>query len=112
MTFVSTEVEVTDSSTVGDVLVNVVQCVRLDTSGKRDHALVCVRLRMPDDTLDETLGVAANRVEVDLSGRGVESHGVPCFDSYRIHEKGGRGSPPVTLVQLSPKMGTMLVLAC
>ena len=74
MTFVSTEVEVTDSSTVGDVLVNVIQCVSLDTSGERDHTLIFRRLGVPDHTLDETLATS-DRIEVDLGGRGVESHG-------------------------------------
>ena len=76
MTFVSIEVEVTDSSTVSNILIDVVHCVRLHTSGERDHTLIFRRLRVPDDTLDETLGVAANRVEVDLCGGGVESHGL------------------------------------
>ena len=75
MTFVSIEVEVTYCSTVGNILIDVVHCVRLHTSGERDHTLICIRLRMPDDTLDETLA-SANRIEVDLGGGSVESHGL------------------------------------
>ena len=55
MSFVSIEVEVAHSSTVGNVLVNIIHCIRLDTSGERDHTLIILCLRVPDDTLDETL---------------------------------------------------------
>ena len=76
MTFVSIEVEVTYCSTVGNILIDVVHCIRLHTSGERDHTLIILCLRVPDDTLDETLRVAADRIEVDLCGGGVESHGL------------------------------------
>ena len=74
MTFISIEVEVTNNSTVGNILIDIVHCIRLGTSGERDHTLIFRRLGVPDDTLDKTLA-SADRVEVDLSGRGVESHG-------------------------------------
>ena len=87
MTFVSIEVEVTYCSTVSNILIDVVHCVRLDTSGERDHTLIVLCLGVPDDTFDETLA-SANRIEVNLCGGGVESHGVPCFDSLNIHGLG------------------------
>ena len=76
MTLVSVEIEVAYNSTVGNILIDVIHCIRLHTSGERDHTLIILCLRVPDDTLDETLGVAANRVEVNLCGGGVESHGL------------------------------------
>ena len=75
MTFVSIEVEVTYCSTIGNILIDVVHCVRLHTSGERDHTLIILCLRVPDDTLDKTLA-SADRIEVDLCGGGVESHGL------------------------------------
>ena len=73
MTFVSIEVEVTHNSTVSNVLVNIIHCVRLNTSSERDHTLIIFCLGVPDDTLYETLA-SANRIEVYLGGRSVESH--------------------------------------
>ena len=81
MTFVSIEVEVTYCSTVSNILIDVVHCVRLDTSGERDHTLIVLCLGVPDNTFDETLGVAANRIEVDLCGGGVETHVLPLTTS-------------------------------
>ena len=80
MTFVSIEVEVTYCSTVCNILIDVIHCIRLDTSGERDHTLIIFCLRMPDDTLDETLA-SANRIEVDLCGGGVETHVLPLTTS-------------------------------
>ncbi len=74
MTFISIEVEVTYCSTVSNILIDVVQCVSLDTSGERDHTLIIFCLRMPDDTLNETLA-SANRIVIDLGGRSKELHG-------------------------------------
>ena len=68
------EVEVTNSSTVGDVTLNVIPHADTIAGGERSH--LALSTRMPDDTLDETLA-SADGVEVDLGGGGVESHG--CF---------------------------------
>ena len=91
MSFVSIKVEVAHSSTVGNVLVNIIHCVRLDTSGERDHTLIILCLRMPDDTLDKTLRVVANRVEVDLCGGGVETHVLPLTTSIEYIIQGAVG---------------------
>ena len=80
MTFVSIEVEVTYCSTVSNILIDVVHCVRLHTSGERDHTLIILCLRVPDDTLDETLATR-DRIEVDLCGGGVETHVLPLTTS-------------------------------
>jgi len=66
-------VEVSDLSTVGEILTDVIQCVRLNTSGERSHLREFLS-GVPDDTLDETLATS-DRVEVNLEGRGLELHG-------------------------------------
>jgi len=55
---------------------------------------------MPDDTLDETFA-SADRIEVDLGGRGVESHGVSCVDELIIVPKGAESGSEWTVVQPS-----------
>ena len=50
---------------------------------------------MPDDTLYKALA-SADRLEIDLSGRGVESHGVGCLCAYYKAEWGQRTSPLTT----------------
>ena len=90
MSFVSIEVEVTYCSTVGNILIDVVHCVRLHTSGERDHTLIILCLGMPDDTLDETLA-SANRIEVDLCGGGVETHVLPLTTSIEYIIQGTVG---------------------
>ena len=75
MTLVSVEIEVAYNSTVGNILIDVIHCIRLHTSGERDHTLIILCLGVPDDTLDKTLATA-DRIEVDLCGGGVESHGL------------------------------------
>ena len=76
MTLVSVEIEVAYNSTVGNILINVIHCIRLHTSGERDHTLIILCLGMPDNTLNETLA-SANRIEVNLCGGGVESQVLP-----------------------------------
>ena len=78
MTFVSIEVEVTDDSAVSNVLIDIIHCIRLHTSGERSHCLRTIFTGMPDDALDETLA-SADREEVNLSGGGEESHGLLCL---------------------------------
>ena len=68
------EVEVTNSSTVGDVTFNIIPHADTVTSGEGSQ--LSVTSFVPDNTLDETLA-SANRVEVDLCGGGVESHVLP-----------------------------------
>ena len=68
------EVEVTNSSTVGDVTLNVIPHADTIAGGERSH--FSLSTFVPDDTLDETLA-SADGIEVDLGGGGVESHG--CF---------------------------------
>ena len=45
---------------------------------------------MPDDTLDETLATA-DRIEVDLSGGGVETHVLPLTTSIEYTSQGKNG---------------------
>lgn len=73
ITFVFFEVEVRNSSTVGNQLIHVIDCVGLNNSAERSH--FSISTRMPDDTLDITLA-AADRKEINLGGRGLELHGV------------------------------------
>ena len=96
VTFVSVKVEVTYNSTVSNILIDVIHCIRLHTSGERDHTLIILCLRVPDDTLDETLRVAANRVEVNLCGGGVETHVLPLTTSIEYIIQGVCGQLVVT----------------
>ena len=67
-------VEISHLSTVGKIVTDVVENVRLDTGGERGHLLRDLFSGVPDHTLDETLATS-DRVEVNLGGRGLELHG-------------------------------------
>ena len=71
ITLVFVEVEVTDSSTIGDVSFYIILHADTVTSGEGSH--LSLTSFVPDDTLDVTL-TSANGIEVDLGGGGVESH--------------------------------------
>jgi len=73
-TSVCFSVEVSYSSTVSNILGDVIHCIRLNTGGERSHLREFFS-GMPDDTLNETL-TSADGKEVDLEGRGLELHGV------------------------------------
>ena len=73
ITAVCFQVKVQDFSTVGDILVDVINGVRLHTSGERSH--LSLLTLVPDDTLNETLA-AAHGKEVNGGGGGLELHGV------------------------------------
>ena len=91
------EVEVTNSSTVGDVTLNIIP--HADTIAGREGSHLALSTRMPDDTLDETLA-SADGVEVDLGSSGVESHG--CFaDELSIGWIRQRSRGTVPLVRVS-----------
>lgn len=66
-------VEVSHLSTVGDEVVDIIHHISLDNSGERGH--LTVSTRVPDHSLDESLGCGGAGVEVDLSGAGEELHG-------------------------------------
>ena len=66
--------EVRDSCTVGNVVVHRIHHFSLDNGGECGH--LSVRVGMPDHTLDKSLSRRSARIEVDLSGRGLELHGV------------------------------------
>ena len=71
ITSVFVEVDVSYSSTVGNILIDVIHCIRLNTGGERCH-LSHIAL-VPDDTLDETLA-SAHGEEINGGGRGLELH--------------------------------------
>jgi len=73
-TLVCFSVEVRDLSTVGEIVTDVVESVRLDTGGEGSHLLRDLFSGVPDHTLDETLATS-DREEVNLGGRGLELHG-------------------------------------
>ena len=82
-------VEVTDCSTIGDVAVHIIYHVNLGAGGERSH--LSLSTFVPDDTLDETLRVFANRIEVDLCGGGVETHVLPLTTSIEYIIQGAVG---------------------
>ena len=69
------KVEISYGGTVSDVVVNIIHHVRLGASGEGSHLLRDLLSRMPDHTLDVTLA-SANGEVINLSGRGLELHGV------------------------------------
>jgi hypothetical protein len=73
-TSVCFSVEVSYSSTVSNILGDVIHCIRLYAGGERSH--LSLLTLVPDDTLNETLRVGADGEEVDGSGGGLELHGV------------------------------------
>jgi len=60
-------------STVGDVLIDVINGIRLDAGGERSH--LSLLTLVPDNALDKTLA-AAHGIEVDGGSGGLETHGV------------------------------------
>mgnify|MGYP004048690629 FL=1 len=86
VTIVAVNVEISHLSTIGDQVVDRVDSISLDNSGERGH--LTLSTRMPDHTLDEPLSRGGAGVEINLSGRILELHGVPCFDSLNIHGLG------------------------
>ena len=68
------EVEICHLRTVGDQVVDRVDSISLDNSGERGH--LALSTRMPDHTLDKTLGRGGAGVEINLGGRVDELHGV------------------------------------
>ena len=98
-TSVCFQVKVQDLSTVGDVLVNVVQCVRLHAGGEGNH--LSFLTLVPDDALDETLA-AAHGVEVDGGGGGLELHwGCVPVDVLIIGQDVGRVGDSVPLQRVA-----------
>ena len=83
------EVEVTNSSTVGDVTFNIIPHADTVTSGEGSQ--LSVTSFVPDNTLDETLA-SANRIEVDLCGGSVETHVLPLTTSISYQHSVGSGS--------------------
>jgi len=67
------EVEISHLSTVGDQVTDRIESIGLDYSAEGSH--LALSTRMPDHTLDKTLATS-DRVEIDLSGRVLELHGV------------------------------------
>ena len=86
VTIVAVNVEISHLSTIGDQVVDRVDSISLDNSGERGH--LALSTRVPDHTLDEPLSRGGAGVEINLSGRILELHGVPCFDSLNIHGLG------------------------
>ena len=70
-TLVCFQVEVGYSGTICKILIDVIHCIKLHTSGERSH--LSLFTLVPDDTLYETL-TGADGIEVDLSGRGLKLH--------------------------------------
>ena len=66
-------VEIRNFSAVGEIVADVVESIGLNNSAKGSH--LAFSTRMPDHTLDETLATSS-REEINLSGRGLELHGV------------------------------------
>jgi len=91
------QVEVNNLCTVGNILTNVVESVRLNTGGERSHLREFFS-GVPDDTLNETL-TSADGEEVDLKGRGLELHWVSCVDELSIGQNGAFRATPVPLAQ-------------
>ena len=71
---VAVDVEICHLSAVGDQVVHRVDSIGLDNSGERGH--LTLSTRVPDHTLDEPLSRGGAGVEVNLSGRVLELHGV------------------------------------
>jgi len=80
-TVVCFQVKVQDFSTVGDVLVDVIQSIRLNTGGERSH--LSFLTLVPDNTLNKTL-TSANGEEVNGGGGGLELHGVVSLSMYLL----------------------------
>ena len=70
-TSVCFSVKVSHFRTVSKIVANRIQGVRLNNSGERSH--LAFSTRVPDHSLDESLA-AADGVEVDLGGAGLELH--------------------------------------
>ena len=60
--------------------IDVIHGSRLHTGGERCH--LSLFTFVPDDTLHKTLGVGADREEVNGGGRGLKLHGVGCLCAY------------------------------
>jgi len=72
-------VEISHFCTVGEIVTDVIESIRLNTSAEGSHLLREFFSGVPDHTLDETLA-AGDGEEVNLSGRGLELHWVSCVD--------------------------------
>lgn len=83
ITSVAMNVEVNNLSTISNVVVHIIQHVSLDNGGECGH--LTLSTRMPDHTTDEAFATRGHRIVINLCSGGVESHGVPCFDSVNIH---------------------------
>ena len=90
------QVEVNNLCTVGNILTNVIESVRLNTGGERSH--LSLLTLVPDDTLNETLA-AAHGKEVNGGGGGLELHWVSCVDELSIGQNGALRTTPVPLAQ-------------
>ena len=93
ITSVFVEVEVSYGCTIGNILIDVIHCIGLNTGGERSH-LSHITL-VPDGTLHKTLA-STNRIEVDGGGRSQELHGVFRLCAYYRAERSQRMSPCTT----------------
>ena len=73
VTIVAVNVEISHLSSIGDQVADRVQSISLDDSREGSH--LALSTRVPDHTLDKTLATS-DRIEVNLSGRVLELHGV------------------------------------
>ena len=80
--------------TIQNVVVDLVDHFRLGKSGISNH--FTLNARVPGGTLNKTLGARTDREEIDLSGRGLELHGVGCLCAYYRVSRGQRMSPLTT----------------
>lgn len=87
-------IEISYVRTICNVVVDLVDHFRLNNSRVSNHLTLCTR--MPGGTLNKTLGARTDREEIDLSGRGLELHGVGCLCAYYRVDQAVRISPPTT----------------
>jgi len=71
---VAVNVEISHLSSVGDQIVDRVDSIGLDNGGEGGDCTITTRV--PDHTLDKSLSRGGAGVEVNLSGRVLELHGV------------------------------------
>ena len=74
VTIVAVNVEISHLSSIGDQVADRVQSISLDDGREGSH--LTLSTRVPDHTLDEPLSRGGAGVEVNLSGRVLELHGV------------------------------------
>ena len=94
--------EVGYGGTIENVLVSIINHVRLGNGRKGDH--LTLGTRMPGHTTDKTLGGRSARIVINLLGTVSDLHWVSCVDGLIIgHKKDPRGVgvPLVKLVQSS-----------